>query len=131
MATESPRFRRFTYAPDKVSALLSRLIESEDGFLLAFECGGTVVGFMAAMAMEHWMAAERMASDFGVYVDPRHRGGTAAWRMIRKYIIWADERKALETTLGVSTDDQSERTDNLYYKLGLIRFGSMWEVPHV
>lgn len=131
MVQESPRYSRLTFAPWKLEHLLGALIDSPDGFVMVADLEGELVGVMAAMVSDHWMAVERMASDFGLFILPGYRGGTSAMRMVRAYLEWARARGAAEITLGISTDVQSEQTARFYQSLGLRQFGFLFEVPHV
>lgn len=131
MAAESPRYSRFTYAPEKLERLFNALIDSDDGFLMLAEVKNQIVGVMAGLIADHWMAVERTASEFGVYVNPKHRGGTSAARMIKQFTEWARDRGAVEICLGISTDVQVEQTARFYHLLGLRQFGLLFEVPNV
>lgn len=131
MVAESPRYSRLTFAPHKLEHLFGALIDSPDGFVMVSDVEGQLVGIMAAMVTEHWMAQERMASDFGLFIEPDYRGGTSAARLVRSYVEWARTRGAAEITLGISTDVHADQTSRFYQTLGLRQFGFLFEVPNV
>jgi GNAT superfamily N-acetyltransferase len=133
MAAESPRYSRLRYSACKVEALLGKMIDSPDGFVMLAEADGVAVGVMAAFVSAHWMSDDLMASDFGLYMLPEHRGGTAAMRMARAYIAWARARGALDISLGISTNVNSEQTARFYSALGgrPAGFLFLFEAPHV
>jgi GNAT superfamily N-acetyltransferase len=133
MASESPRYRRLTYSGHKVGTLLGNMIDSPDGFVMLAALGGEIVGVMAAFVSEHWMSDDRMSSDFGLFILPEYRGGTSAMRMARAYIQWAQSRGAVDISLGISTDVNSDQTARFYRALGLVPAGFLFlfEVPHV
>ena len=133
MAAESPRYRRLTYSARKVGTLLGNMIDSPDGFVMLAEQGGKIFGVMAAFVSEHWMSEDRMSSDFGLFILPEHRGGTAAMRMARAYIEWARSRGAIDISLGISTNVNSDQTARFYRALGLVPAGFLFlfEASHV
>lgn len=129
MAAESPHYAHLPYSPAKMDRLFHTLIESADGFLMLAEANGVVVGVMAAMIGEHWMSEARIATDFGVYLNADHRGSSAAARMVKRFLKWADERGSMQTTLGISTEVNVDQTARFYALLGLRQFGLLFEVP--
>lgn len=131
MAAESPRYRRYRYSAAKVGALFERLIESDDGFLMMAERDGRPIAVMAATAMEHWMSSDRIACDFGLFIDPAHRGGMLAARFVRAYREWQRERGVVDAFLGISTGVHVEQTARFYKTLGLVEASITFEVPHV
>ncbi|UVE55303.1 GNAT family N-acetyltransferase [Burkholderia sp. EMB26] len=131
MAAESPRYRRYRFSAPKLAALFERLIASDDGFLMMAERDGAPIGVMAATVMEHWMSEDRIACDFGLFIDPEHRGGMLAARFVRTYRQWARARGAIDTFLGISTGVHVEQTARFYKTLGLIEASITFEVPHV
>lgn len=131
MAAESPRYRRYRFSCAKLAALFERLIESQDGFLMLAERDGAPIGVMAATVMEHWMSEDKIACDFGLFIDPAHRGGMIAARFVRTYRQWASERGAIDVFLGISTGVHVEQTALFYKTLGLVEASITFEVPHV
>ncbi|WP_186187909.1 GNAT family N-acetyltransferase [Burkholderia gladioli] len=131
MAAESPRYRRLAFSGEKLAALFTRLIEWEDGFLMVAEHDGEQVGVMAACVLEHWMSTDRVASEFGLFVLPEHRGRPSALRLARAYQSWARTRGAREITFGISTGVHVEQTARFYRAIGLVDAGLIFEVPNV
>ncbi|QTO42184.1 GNAT family N-acetyltransferase [Burkholderia latens] len=131
MAAESPRYRRYRFSAPKLTALFERLIGSDDGFLMMAERNGRPVGVMAATVMEHWMSEDRIACDFGLFIEPAQRGGMLAALFVRTYRRWARERGVIDTFLGISTGVHVEQTARFYKTLGLIEASITFEVPHV
>lgn len=131
MAIESPRYSRLTYSPEKLDRLFRSLIESPDGYLVLAEQRGEIVGVMAGVVTDHWMAEERIATDFGVFVRADSRRGGDAACMVRGFVEWAIAAGAAEIDFGISTGIEVEQTARFYHRLGLRQFGLMFEVPHV
>lgn len=131
MAAESPRYRRYRFSAQKLTMLFERLIASEDGFLMMAERGERPIGVMAATVMEHWMSDDKIACDFGLFIDPAQRGGMLAARFVCTYRQWARERGAIDTFLGISTGVHVEQTARFYKTLGLVEATITFEVPHV
>jgi hypothetical protein len=67
----------------------------------------------------HWFSDDLVASEFGVFLLPEHRGGTAVVRLIREFIRWAQEKGAKMIQIGVSTGVKTGETAALYKAIGL------------
>lgn len=118
------RFRIFRFAPHKVRAVLQGLIDSPDGGLVLVAVDdetGEIVGAMALLCAEQWFSDELVVQDFGLFVDPKHRGGVAAVRLVAEGERWARERGARTYELGINTGVAVERTARLFERRGLIR----------
>ncbi|MBY4831749.1 GNAT family N-acetyltransferase [Burkholderia dolosa] len=131
MAAESPRYRRYHFSSAKLVALFESLIESQDGFLMLAERDGAPIAVMAATVVAHWMSEDKIACDFGLFIDPAHRGGMLAARFVRTYRQWAREQGAIDIFLGISTGVHVEQTARFYKTLGLVEASITFEVPHV
>lgn len=127
MHAESPRYRRLTYAGDKVRRTLGTLIRSSSGFVAVAEDSGQIFGVLAGYADEEWHSHEIVAHDLGVFVEPTARGAAVASMLIARFKAWAAEAGAVFGTLGVSTGIEPERTAALYANLGLQPVGPIFE----
>lgn len=125
--SESERFRRCRYAPEKVLALMSALMQSANGLVLVVEKDGEVIGGIAATVVEQWYSFDRIATDISVFILPEHRGGTALARLLNAYREWAESRGAVYALAGISTSITVARTQSLYEALGARYVGPMME----
>lgn len=127
------RFRVLTFDRDKLAALLQRIIVGELGAVFVSEKEGEVIGGFAGLLTEHWASPSLVAYDLGLFIEPAHRGGTSAARLVRAFVRWARENGAQLITLGISTGVHAEETAKLYEAIGGRRIGSLfdWSVEHV
>ena len=116
MHKESPRFRDMDYDEDKLMHLGLGL--AEQGGIFIAEKDDKPVGMVLGMVTEHFFGHDLMATDLAFYVHPDHRGGTLAVRMLKKFEAWAFSLGAKVISVGVSTEVGSERTGQLYERLG-------------
>lgn len=128
MHQESPRFSRLSFDGDKVAMLFCSLIEGDHGFVMVAERGGQIIGGMAAYIAAHWFSQDLVATDLALFVSPDARGGACVPRLVDAYSTWATDRGASMIQLGISTGVQVTDTERLYTRLGLSRFGSLFEV---
>lgn len=127
------RFRVLRWNADKMGGLLSDLIHGEHGCVLVSEKGGVIVGGFVGVLLPHWCSDDRVANDLALFVDPEHRGGTSAARLVRAFVKWARENGAAMVTAGVSTGIHAEQTGKLFEALGGVCVGGLydWSVEHV
>jgi GNAT superfamily N-acetyltransferase len=51
-----------------------------------------------------------MAFEYGLFVAPEHRGGSAGPRLARAFIEWSKEHGAAVINMGITTGVHAERT---------------------
>lgn len=125
MHHESPRFRGFTFLPDRLRGTLASLLEMPHGCVLVAEQGEELTGALAAFAYPHFACDVLQACDLGLFMAPQHRGGTTAARLVRKYVEWARGIGA-EPSIGINTGVEPERTARLLVALGAEQTGTHW-----
>lgn len=114
------RFRVYRFVPEKVEALLAQAIEGAlPGVVFVAERDQVVVGGAIGLCTEQWFSDQLVAQDLAIFMDPRHRGGMAAARLIAAFVEWAGAQGAVTTELGINTGVEVERTALLYGRLGL------------
>ena len=116
------RFSRLPYDAERVSQRFRHMIEqplSTTFFVAAKHASGTVHGLMIGSVDEYFFCRERVASSIFLLVDPQHRGGLAAIKMVMAFRAWAHTRTAAEVYIGVASGVQMQRTGRFLSKLGL------------
>ena len=124
------RFASLPFDRDKVRGLFAHLIESPDGLLLVAEIDGVPIGGFAGYVVEHYFARTKVASDFGLFIEPASRGGMTAPRLLKAYIEWAKEQGAVMIQAGITTGVHVEQTTRLYEKLGFRNNGQIFELEN-
>lgn len=120
MHDESPRYAKSEYKPEKLVALADHVLGG-NGIAFVVEIGGELVGMMVGLVTEHFFSDVRIGTDLALYIEPEHRGGRHAVRLVRAFEARAKELGASEIELGVSTGYHAERTADLYEALGYER----------
>lgn len=118
MHSESPRYSKVPYDPERLSAFLSAVLPSPDWLALMAEHNGEPVGMMVGFVVNHCFSSARYAADLVLYVSPEFRGSSMAVRMLREFETWAATRGAAEIVMGVTTEVHTERTVGLYARCG-------------
>lgn len=117
------RYRSLPYNGDKFAALINRLIANPDGLVVVAEREGRLIGAIAGMVVEHYFADARIAYEFGLYVEPAHRGTLAGFRLAKAYVDWATSKGVDQIDMGITTGITEERTGKMYERLGLKHVG--------
>ena len=98
---------------------------------LSFD-GETLTGVLAGVSNQIWFSKKKQVVDLVFYVSPEHRGH--GFYLARRYLAWAKNVKgAVEVFLGATSGLDTDRTEELYQKLGLDRVGATYRlgVSHV
>lgn len=128
MHAESERFSRHPYAPDRIDALLRRLIGSPRGLVLVATDETDMFGVFVGVAAEHWACEALVASDLALFVRQDKRGSTAAPRLLCGYVAWCKSIGAAMATAGISTQVHPEKSARLYRGLGFQEVGPVFDV---
>jgi GNAT superfamily N-acetyltransferase len=127
MHAESPRYARLRFDAGRLAQTLTGLLSTPDGFLWVAEREGEIVGGLAAVVVQHWCSADRVAADLALFMTPDARGTLAPARLVNRYVAWARERGAVHVQFGVSTGVHPEQTAQLLERLGFARCGILLE----
>lgn len=119
-------FANSAYSPFKVSILLARLISGQ-GCVIVAEKDEQIIGGIAGVVIEAWYSTEKVAHDFCLFVDEKHRNGMLGTRIVRKFIAWAHRNGAKRIQMGITSGIHVERTAKLYAALGGRAIGSFYE----
>jgi GNAT superfamily N-acetyltransferase len=126
MYIESRYSQNSPFDEEKCAELARNLISSPAGCLLVAEKDGAVIGWLAGGIAEQWFSRQLMAFEYGLFIAPEHRGGTAGPRLAKAFITWAEEHGAAIINMGITTGVHEERTGDLYSRLGLSRTGLLY-----
>lgn len=129
MHAESPRWQGLEYVPEKVAEFFAILVGSPRGFVRVVDVGGLIVGGIVAAASEHWFSNSLTAFEIAVFVEPAHRGGMSAVRLLKEYRAWAEGLKCYPITAGISTLINQDPTIRLYELVGMRQVGPIMEFP--
>lgn len=120
------RYNTSPFSPEKCAALACSLIDAPAGIVLVEESGGQIAGWLAGGIGEQWFSHELMAFEYGLFIAPAQRGGSAAFRMVKMFIRWARDNGASVINMGITTGVHEQRTGELYERLGLVRVGTLF-----
>ncbi|GKV93527.1 GNAT family N-acetyltransferase [Pectobacterium aroidearum] len=121
-------YRNLSFDVEKCAGLADQLIASEYGAVLVAEKDGEIIGWMAGGIAPFWFSHDRMAFEYGVFIDADQRGGSAGYRLVKEFVRWAKERGVVEIRMGITTGVHEDRTGDLYQRLGLQRTGSLYSM---
>lgn len=116
------RFSPLPYDAERVSQRFKHMIDkplSTTFFVAARHASGQVHGLMIGSIDEYFFCRETVASSIFLLVDPQHRGGLAAIKMVMAFRAWARTRAAAEVYIGVASGVTMQRTGRFLSKLGL------------
>jgi GNAT superfamily N-acetyltransferase len=123
MHEEAPAYRGWAFDEPKVERLLRSLMQT--GCVLVAE-NEVIVGGVVGMCTEHWFSTDKVASELALFVEPSHRHGTIAIRLVRGFLEWARLQGAKRVGMGVTTGVHPEATGLLYQACGLSAGGFVY-----
>ncbi len=115
------RYARFDYDEEKYRRLVEHLIDN--GIAIVSAANGQVSGVFLGVVSAHFFGNDLQSTDFIQYVTPEFRGGMTGVRLIREYIRIAKEIGVKDICIGNSSGISTERTGELYKRLGFTHHG--------
>lgn len=128
MYLESRYSQNSPFDADKCAELARSLINSPAGCVLVAEKDDQVIGWLGGGIAEQWFSRQLMAFEYGLFIAPEYRGGSAGPRLARAFIGWAKDHGAALINMGITTGVHEDRTGELYSRLGLHRSGLLYSM---
>mgnify|MGYP000918724954 CR=1 FL=1 len=122
------KFRAYSFDPWKLAATIGALIDGEDGIAIVAEEDGEIVGGFIGFLSEHYFGRDKASYDLALFLQPEHRVGTLAMRLIRAYIKVAKEKGASEVVIANSTGVAKERVARLFEHAGFKHDGFVFSM---
>lgn len=111
-----------TYSPERAEALCKLLILA--GFIVVAEIDGEVVGAMLGDVYTPWYTTDLVGIEYSLYIEPEHRNGLIAVKMVRAWEKWCTAMGAKQLRPGVGTGDKNAA--GLYLALGFSQVGQFF-----
>jgi len=102
-----------------ISAVLHR------GVALVAEDEGRIVGSIGGMEASDWWSTEKSLADLWFYVMKDQRNSTVAIKLIKRFME-IGKNANIKVRLGHIHGGDTERKDNFYTRLGLVKTGSTY-----
>lgn len=121
------RYRVLPFDRDRVAGLIDWLIGNPDGLAVVVEDNGRIVGGTLAAIEPHFFSSALVAQEYGIFVEPNHRGSLIGVMLLKHYTAWAQARGAVMIQAGVSTGVHHDKTAGLLRSLGYVDVGQLFE----
>ena len=119
---ETSNFKTLNFSIKKCQALGEIMLTDERYFAVVAEEEGEIRGMFMGYLSEWPYGDEWIATDLLVYIDPKHRGGTAVVRMIREFERWAKKSGVNQIRPGTSVGNKKQLL-SFYRRLGYKNVG--------
>lgn len=108
---------------------LATMILSQTGVVFVHVVDDRIVGALGGQITTFPGTKAKRASESFFYIDPDHRGGTAAVRMVKGYIQWAWERGVNRCQMvALSSTDTEGKVRQFYEALGFTQVEMGFEI---
>lgn len=119
-------FRDIPFDSEKVAATMRALMDGA-GVVFVAERQGVVVGGLAGGITEYFFSREKLGFDYSFFIEPSHRHGITALKLIRALEIWCKARGAITLQLGISTGLNVDGLSKFYELAGFSNVGPMFK----
>ncbi len=110
----STTYKSVNYSVERIETTIRTLMAF--GFCVVAEKDGEVVGGMMGDVYTPWYSNDRMGIDYTLYIEPEHRNGLLAVKMVKKFEQWCISMGAKQIRPGIGTGDKN--AIRLYKALG-------------
>jgi len=109
-----------------ITGLLSE-ITAGSGFVFIAEKDGVAVGMLIAAKIPNiWNPVAIQCSEVAYWVEPEHRGGTAAYRLIMAYVSECEELMRRGSIQMFTVSKMANSPDLKYSKFGFQKLEETW-----
>lgn len=128
---QNSRYASQEYDGGIVSSFIEGLI-SGHGVAFVAEISGQVVGGFLGGITEQWFSTQKVAFDYSFFIEPKHRHGITAVKLLKAFEHWAVGMGADHIQIGITTDINTEGTSRFYRAMGFDDIGQFFgkEVTH-
>lgn len=126
MMHEESVFRDQPFSRDRLAFLAHLCVTNQDYACFVAERNGQVIGLMVGLKGQHFFSDSKYAADLALYVEPRHRGSTAAIRLVIEFSKWAEASGCNEIRCGVTTGINDEVGGKIYKRFGFHDGGRLY-----
>jgi len=115
-------FKDLDYSHEKVEAMCHTLHAA--GFFVVAVKDDAVVGAMLGDVYRPWYSNDLVGIDYSLYIEPEHRNGLMAVKMIKRFEDWCTMMGAVQIRPGISTGNPN--ATRLYQALGFKPVGEIF-----
>lgn len=120
------RYASMKFDPAVLAETIAQLIASPYGFAWVAIRESQTVGVMLAGVGAQWFSRELTTFEYGVYVEPEHRGSMLGIRLIKSYKEWALSVGAKIVQGGVTANIEDGNAGKIYERIGFDKIGSLY-----
>jgi GNAT superfamily N-acetyltransferase len=110
----STTYKTVNYSEERIEKTIRTLMDF--GFCVVAEKDGEIVGGMMGDVYTPWYSNDRMGIDYTLYIEPEHRNGLLAVKMVKRFEQWCISMGAKQIRPGIGTGDKN--AIRLYKALG-------------
>lgn len=128
---EQGRFGHLPFDEARFSATMKMLIEAQGSHCLfvSDDQEHCPCGVLAGKIDYYYFSSQPVAQLILYWVHPGHRSGSMAIKLMMAFRKWAENRKAAELVVGVTSGEDIERTDRFLKKIGFQLTGGNYAMP--
>lgn len=128
---QESQFKDEPFNAEKCWTLLDSTLRYPDQRFIAYD--DQFRGFIIMGINEHFFSPVKKAEDFCLYIDPEHRGGSLAPRLIQAAEEWATSKGAIDMTIYHNTGINMEKAQGFFNRSGYETKGYIFtkELKHV
>jgi len=120
---EEGAFRISKFSAEKVNEVLSFCLVSDRFLCLVAEDNEEIIGLYIAVLTQDWFSEDLVAKDMALYITPSYRTKGLAQLLVKEYLTWAEENKAISIGAGTNSGVNSEGVKRLYEGFGFNTVG--------
>ena len=107
---------------------LSHSLTDENSLFLVLIRNNEIIGLFLAKVLTYFFSEDSQAMDILFFIEKKHRKKSGAYRLIVKYIKWANEKKVKEIVLSSTTGVELTKMEKFYNKLSFSKVGVMYKL---
>ena len=125
MHQEAPNFKDKPFDGERMWAIFDASVTNPKNFCCIYAKNeeGKIIGAILGKITEQFFSGDRVASDFGMFVEPAYRGSATFLRMFKSFEQWAKDSDAKMIVVGHTTGIETDKAKELFPRLGYSLMG--------
>jgi len=124
MHKESPNFQNKPFDRERIWKLFDATVKYPSRFCMIYaKDGDKPIGGILGKITEQYFSGDLVASDFGMFILPEHRGGSCFVRLFKEFEKWSIDNGATSIMVGHTTGVNTENAQGMFLRLGYSLMG--------
>ena len=115
---ETPVFNKYEWNSEKAFEFAQHVVDNDNACMYIAYIKEEPVGLIIGEIVDFYFSKAKFLKDMFIYVRPEHRGGKAAYLLMKEYLKFGEKKNVDDTFFQVSAGIDNEKSVEFLGKFG-------------